>query len=470
VLGDYSLLNISLKVGQNVRKSFPLIIQAVIPFPGKPVIMKGISITAFILLIGIKLLSQSTYQPSPGNLENRKDFQDRKFGMFIHWGIYSLLGDGEWAMYHQKIPYDKYSRIANAFYPHAYNAEEWVRIAKSAGMKYITITSRHHDGFSMFDTKASDYNIISATPYKKDPLKELAAACKAGGLKLNFYYSLLDWGRKDYGFGKKIVNGKPEDSDWDSYINFMKKQLTELLTNYGDVVRGIWFDGDWERKAANWRYDEIYSLIHSLRPDVMISNNHHDDLKPGEDYQAFEKDLPGNNSHGWGTGSVSTAVPLETCETINGSWGYNINDKNYKSVKTIVQYLVKAAGQNANFLLNVGPQADGTIQPEFSDTLKKVGEWLAKNGESIYGTRGNVIPTPDWGTVTAKDNKLYIHVLKQPGADFLLLPRITQKVSTVQLLNSKQTLKWKQQPEGIFIFLPANAMNDVDEVIELTMK
>lgn len=414
--------------------------------------------------------SQSSYQPSAENFKNRRDFQDRKFGMFIHWGIYSLLGDGEWVMHVQKIPYDKYKKIANAFYPHDFNAKQWVHIAKAAGMKYITITSRHHDGFSMFDTKASDYNIMNATPYKKDPLKELAAACKEEGLKLNFYYSLLDWGRKDYGFGQKIVNGKPESADWDSYIRFMKAQLTELLTNYGDVVSGIWFDGDWERKDANWHYDEIYRLIHQLRPDVMIGNNHHVDIKPGEDYQMFEKDLPGGNSHGWNSGGISNDVPLETCETINNSWGFNINDKGYKSTKDIIQYLVKAAGHNANFLLNVGPQADGRIQQEFADTLKKVGDWLLLNGESIYGTRGNVITNQDWGTVTAKEKKLYVHILRTPSENFLLLPRITQKVSAMQLFPAGQTLKWKQQPEGIFIYLDGIAINNVDEIIEVTLK
>jgi alpha-L-fucosidase len=309
---------------------------------------------------------------------------------------------------------------------------------------------------------------MESTPYKKDPMKDLAAACKAEGMKLNFYYSLLDWGRKDYGFGKKIVDGEPEDTDWDSYINFMKTQLTELLTNYGDVVSGIWFDGDWERKTANWRYEEIYQLIHRLRPEVMISNNHHTEIKPGEDYQAFEKDLPGSNSHGWGTGGISS-LPLETCETINGSWGFNITDKNYKSVKAIIQYLVKAAGHNANFLLNVGPQADGRIQQEFVDTLKKVGEWLGKNGESIYGTRGDVIPTQEWGTATKKGNKIYVHLLKSPTEDFILVPRITGKVVNVQLLGTQQKLKSKKLPEGLFIYLDRSAINDVDEIIEVTV-
>jgi alpha-L-fucosidase len=415
-------------------------------------------------------VAQPGYQPSAANLQNRKEFQDRKFGLFIHWGIYSLLADGEWVMFNKKIPYDKYKRIANAFYPHDFNAKEWVKVAKAAGMKYITITSRHHDGFSMFDTKASNYNIVDATPYQQDPMKELAQACKEEGLTLNFYYSLLDWGRNDYGFGRKIVDGKPENTDWDSYISFIKAQLTELLTNYGDVVGGIWFDGDWDRKDANWHYDEIYGLIHRLRPDVMIGNNHHTDLKPGEDYQLFEKDLPGGNSHGWNSGGVSKDVPLETCETINSSWGFNINDKGYKSASTLIQYLVKAAGHNTNFLLNVGPQADGTIQPEFADTLKKVGEWLRQNGESIYGTRGNVIPAQDWGTVTIKDKKMFVHILKIPSVDFILLPEIAKKVTAVRSFASGQSLIWKQQEEGIFIYVDGSGFDGTDEILEVTIK
>lgn len=420
--------------------------------------------------ISALLSAQPGYQPSPANLQSRQEFRDRKFGLFIHWGIYSLLADGEWVMFNKKIPYNKYSRMAAAFYPSRFNAKEWVKVAKAAGMKYITITSRHHDGFSMFDTKASAYDITDATPFKRDPLKELAAACKEEGLKLNFYYSLLDWGRADYGFGKKIVNGRPEDTDWDSYISFMKTQLTELLTHYGDVVGGIWFDGDWERKDANWHYDEIYALIHRLRPDVLIGNNHHTALKPGEDYQLFEKDLPGGNSHGWNSGGVSTEVPLETCETINYSWGYNIHDNGYKSVSTLVKYLVKAAGHDANFLLNVGPQPDGAIQPEFVDTLQRIGQWLQQNGETIYGTRGNLIPAQDWGTVTAKDKKLFIHILQEPSGNFIFLPGITQKITAVRSYTSGVPLKWKQQAEGLFIYMDDKPWSGPDEILQADWK
>jgi alpha-L-fucosidase len=423
--------------------------------------------SSVVLLLSLAAAAQPNYQPSAANIANRTDFQDRKFGMFIHWGIYSLLGDGEWVMYNQKIPYNKYKRLANAFYPHSFDAKQWVALAKNVGMKYITITSRHHDGFSMFATKASDYNIVDATPFKRDVLKELADACKAEGLKLNFYYSLLDWGRTDYGFGKPIVNGQPENTNWESYIRFMKAQLTELLTNYGDVVSGIWFDGDWERKEANWHYEELYALIHQLRPDVMIGNNHHTDLKSGEDFQLFEKDLPGGNSHGWNSGGISNAVPLETCETINFSWGFNINDTKFKTSKALIHYLVKAAGHNANFLLNVGPQPDGNIQPEFADTLAIMGDWMKKFGASIYATRGNMIPQQSWGTVTGIGKKLFVHILEMPATDFILVPQLNKKIVNAKSMTTGKAVKWKQVDEGLFLYPDKPSASPIDEIIEL---
>jgi alpha-L-fucosidase len=405
------------------------------------------------------------YTPPAANLAAREDFQNQKFGLFIHWGIYSILGNGEWVMHQQKIPYDNYKRLANFFNPQEFNAKEWVQLAKAAGMKYITITSRHHDGFSMFKTEASPYNIVDATPYKKDPLKELADECQKEGIKLNFYYSLLDWGRKDYGFGKPIVNGAPEATDWNSYIAFIKKQLTELITNYPNIG-AIWFDGHWERPQANWHYDEIYGLIHQLNPKILIGNNHHLAPFKGEDYQMFEKDLPGENKTGYSGDSKIGALPLETCETINNSWGFNINDRKYKSTRQIVHYLVNAAGRNANFLLNVGPMPNGKIQPEFTDTLAAVGAWLQKNGSSIYGTRGNIIPPQPWGVVTAKNKTLYAHILQPVQQPYIFIPEVKQKIKKAILMNSKG-VKFKQQPEGLFVYLDDVPLDELDTIIQL---
>jgi len=406
------------------------------------------------------------YTPSADNIAERNKFQNMKFGLFIHWGIYSVLGDGEWVMHNERIPYNNYKRLADFFNPQEFNAKEWVQLAKAAGMKYITITSRHHDGFSMFNTSATPYNIIQATPYHKDPLMELAQECQKEGIELHFYYSLLDWGRPDYGFGKPIVNHAPENTDWNSYISFMKTQLRELITKYPNVS-GIWFDGHWERPDVNWHYDEIYSLIHQLNPKILIGNNHHLAPFKGEDFQMFEKDLPGENTTGFSGKSKIGNLPLETCETINNSWGFNINDNHYKTVKQIIHYLVNAAGRNANFLLNVGPMPNGKIQPEFVDTLNKVGEWMKKYGETIYDTRGNVITPQSWGVVTQKGNVLYAHILNGLKEQYLFIPDVKQKISRVNLFGNSAEIKFKQQPEGVFVYLPNIVLDNIDTILQL---
>ena len=431
--------------------------------------MKCYFLVIALLLFGWKANAQqsSSYLPSASNLKAREKFMDMKFGLFIHWGIYSVLGDGEWIMHNRKIPYYNYKRLADFFNPQEFNAKEWVALAKNAGMKYITVTSRHHDGFSMFKTKASAYNIVDATPYKKDPLKELADECVKEGIELRFYYSLLDWGRDDYAFGSKIVNGKPEKGNWESYINFMKTQLTELITNYPSV-KGIWFDGDWERKDVNWHYEEIYALIHKLNPEIMIGNNHHLAPKPGEDFQLFEKDLPGNNSSGFSAEAKIGTIPLETCETMNGSWGFNINDRSYKSTKDLVHYLVNAAGRNANFLLNIGPMPNGKIQPEFTDTLRKIGDWMKVNAESIYGTRGNVVAAQPWGVITAKEKIWYTHVLNLPADKTVTIPIGSKKIKTATLLDGNVKLKFKQDKTNVTINLDNASAESFDTVIKLT--
>lgn len=420
---------------------------------------------SLLLLLGLHSNAQSSYTPSASNLEARQDFQDRKFGLFIHWGIYSILGDGEWVMHDQHIPYETYSRLASFFYPYAFNAKEWVAMAKAAGMKYITITARHHDGFSMFDTKASPYNIVQATPWHQDPMKALAAECHKQGIKLFFYYSLLDWGRPDYGFGKPIVDGRPQGSDWDHYIQFMKQQLTELLTQYGPIG-GIWFDGEWERENVQWHLPELYALIHRLQPQAMIGNNHHHDPWPGEDFQMFERDLPGQNTTGWVKGGVSR-LPLETCQTMNNSWGFTINDHQFKSVRTIIHLLVNDAGLNANLLLNVGPMPSGAIQPEFVDTLKQVGEWMHQFGGSIYNTRGAGFGTQPWGTVTQRSDTCFVHVLHFPADSILFVQDFRRPVKAAKTFQNGQAIPFRQVPEGVFLNLKGLNPGAIDNVIEL---
>lgn len=422
------------------------------------------------------------YAPGQENLAHRKEFQDMKFGMFIHWGVFSELGDGEWVMNNRGVTVQEYARLKDFFNPISFDAKKWVEAAKSAGMKYITLITRHHDGFSNWDTRQSDWKITN-TPYGKDVVKQIAAECHRQGIQLFLYYSLLDWTREDYPHetGKTGQrSGRAGHGNYASYLQFMKNQLTELLTNYGEIA-GIWFDGHWDQTAPegaadrssriDWHYPEIYGLIHKLQPKCLIGNNHHMQPFDGEDFQMFEKDLPGQNRSGLSFQSPSRELPLETCETMNDSWGFNITDGNYKTSRQLIQYLVNAAGRNANFLLNIGPMPNGIIQPEFIDTLKKIGAWMREYGETIYGTRGNRIAPQDWGVVTARDNKLFIHILHKPGQqNFIFVPGVNGKIIRSVLFSDKSQVKIKQQPEGVFVFLDGLEGDEVDRVVELDIK
>lgn len=415
-------------------------------------------------------VAQSSYQPTPANLEARRWFQDAKFGLFVHWGVYSVLGDGEWVMNNRRIPAGDYEKLPAQFNPAEFNAAEWVALAKAAGMRYITITSKHHDGFAMFGSKVSDYNIVERTPYKKDPLKLLADECHKQGVKLFFYYSQLDWHHPDF-FPRGTTGrdaGRPESGNWPRYIDYMNAQLRELLTGYGDIA-GIWFDGWWDRTDADWRLDETYKLIHDLQPQALIGANHHRRPFAGEDFQMFEKDLPGAKTVDFNKDSEVGNLPLETCETMNGSWGFNINDRHYKSTRDLIRYLVRAAGNNANFLLNVGPMPNGKIQPEFVSRLREMGQWLERNGEAIYGTRGGPIAPRVWGVTTQKAGRVYVHVLDWNAADGLWLPLAAQ-VKTVKFLKDGSAVDYVQVNDGILIKnIPSRALDDYDTIIALEL-
>ena len=356
-----------------------------------------------------------TYEPSPSNLEAREWFQDAKFGIFIHWGVYSELGGAaeegiaEWVMERKEIPIDKYERLTEFFNPTAFDADEWVRAFKSAGARYITITSKHHDGFAMYDSEVSDYDIVERTPFGRDVIAELREACERHGLKLFFYYSRLDWHHPDYyprGRTGNVYTGRPESGDWDRYLDYQNAQLTELLSNYGEIG-GIWFDGWWDQRGTpmedRWRLQETYEMIHRLQPQTLIIANHHEPPFPGEDAQPFEQDLPGENTAGFNTSYISD-LPLEMAQTMNGSWGFNLIDDNFKSTDELIRQLVSAAGRNANFLMNTGPMPDGRLQPENVQTYAEIGEWMAEYGESVYGTRGGPVSPRPWGVTTQKDD------------------------------------------------------------------
>jgi len=431
-------------------------------------------LAACVLTLGLALAApaaaEDTYQPTPENLKARAWFREARFGLFIHWGVYSVLGDGEWVMNQRKVKIADYEKLPAFFNPVEFDPAAWVAMAKGAGMKYITITSKHHDGFAMFDSKVSDWDIVDRTPYKQDVLKRLADECQAQGIKLFFYHSQLDWHHPDYFPRGRTGNdgGRPDNGEWNRYLDYMDAQLTELLTSYGPIG-GIWFDGWWDKPGAEWRLAKTYKLIHDRQPSALVGSNHH--LKPfaGEDFQMFEKDLPGGKTASFNADQeVSNELPLETCETMNNSWGFNLTDRTYKSAKDLVQYLVRAAGHDANFLLNVGPMPNGRIQPEFVTRLQEVGEWTRRYGESIYGTRGGPIPVRNWGATTQRGDRVYVHVLEWPDAP-LALPKLGKPVRAASYLKDGSKAAFKDLGNSVVLTLSDAVRDPYDTVVVLDL-
>jgi alpha-L-fucosidase len=381
-----------------------------------------------------KPVDEAPYVPTPENLAARKEFQDSRFGVFIHWGVYSVLGRGEWVMNIEKMTVDEYEKLPPQFNPVKFDADEWVATFKKAGAKYITITSKHHDGFAMWDSKVGDWDIVDRTPYKRDILKQLADACDRQGIKLFFYHSHLDWHHADYyprGMTGRTAD-RPDSGDWEKYIAYMDAQLAELLSGEYGPIGGIWFDGWWDQQTKrvkgkektdplvtnlDWHLRRTYDMIHALQPACLIGSNHHVRPFPGEDFQMYERDLPGENKGGHSRDAEVGSLPLETCDTINRSWGYNADDDKFKDVADLVRYLVRAAGRDANFLLNVGPRPDGTLDPKSVERLERIGKWLDTYGDTIYGTRGGPIPPQSWGVSTHNQDKVFLHLLDRSKAD-----------------------------------------------------
>ncbi len=432
--------------------------------------MKNLLLLILTLAVFPQLYSQDRYTPTEANLENREWFQDAKFGLFVHWGVYSILGNGEWVMNNTEIPIKQYEKLPGFFNPVNYDPAKWVKLVKDAGMNYIVITSKHHDGFAMFDSRISDYDIVDRTPYGKDVLKMLADECHKQGIKIFFYYSHLDWHNPDFYSGGRTggsYTGRGSERDFPKYLDYMNEQLRELLTGYGEIS-GIWFDGVWDNREADWQLDKTYRLIHELQPGCMVGNNHHVAPNEGEDFQMFEKDLPGKNTTGWAMEQSVSRLPLETCETIsgNGSWGFSIYDKKTKSAEDLIRYLVKAAGYNSNFLLNTGPMPDGNIRPEHIAVLETMGKWMSEYGESIYGTRGGPFEPRPWGVTTRKDNRIFIHLLDWSDP-VLVLPPLPQKINVAKIFGTDQKIKCTQDKEKIILEYPPKHPSQVDMVIEL---
>jgi alpha-L-fucosidase len=449
----------------------------------KKILLTTVMSAALLLSASLSADAQKGYVPTKENLEAREAFEDMRFGVFIHWGIYSMFAQGEWYL-NNGINAQEYAKAAGGFYPASFDAREWVRAIKASGAKYITLTSRHHDGFSIFDTAVSDYDIMDATPFKRDIIAELAQACKEEGIALHFYYSLLDWTREDYPVGRTgLKTGRQGDmQDYESYRQFMKDQLTELLTKYGKIG-AIWFDGHWDHDSDEvpfeWRYDDIYSHIHGIDPSCLIGNNHHITPIEGEDFQMFERDLPGQNTTGWADGQTISSLPLEMCQTMNGMWGYKVADQNYKSVEELVQLLVKAVSMNSNLLMNVGPQPDGNLPATAVERLAGMGKWMGIYGDSVYGATASGLPVQDWGVTTRKGNTIYLHVF-DPASGKVSIPLddykpVTGKrpkklkIKSVTAMNGGSALTYQYGKDGVLTVTLPPAATAPDYVIEVRL-
>jgi alpha-L-fucosidase len=404
-------------------------------------------------------------------------FQDSRFGMFIHWGLYALLGKHEWIMHTDRIPVEEYRLLAKQFNPVKFNADEWISIAADAGQKYVVITSRHHDGFSMYDTALSDYKVTNM-PFDRDPIDELATAiAHRGDMKLGFYVSLLDWQHPAYRFRHE------SGLAWSDYLDFLHGQVRELCTQYGDLAC-IWFDGDWPNftldqnsahfaPGGSFEYEKLYDMIHTLQPDAVVINNRHDKPLPGEDTQNFERDLPGMNTIGFNTTSVYD-LPLEVGMTMNDHWGYSREDHNDKSTRCLIHLLARSTSLGANLLLNVGPTPEGEIPPLHALRLRQIGAWLKLNGASIYHTRAGAIPITESTVSTRRNGRYYVHVLDYVS-DCVILNGVPDGVSHARLLRDNTPLTVRREwddvlvdlPPKVLIAVPPEAYDPYDTVIEL---
>jgi len=423
--------------------------------------MKKIILSIVVCLFSL-CYTQAQNTASSGSTR-MKWWKDAKFGMFIHWGVYSVLagtyegkkipGIGEWIMNTAKIPIDKYKPYAKQFNPVKYNPEAWVKMAKDAGVKYIVITSKHHDGFALFDSKVTDWDVVDATPYGKDLLKPLVAACRKEGIKIGFYYSQAqDWDHP----GGAAINGhwdKAQEGDMDAYLDTIAvPQVKEILSNYGDIDI-LWWDTPQDMTRAR---AEKFIPILKQHPNLITNNRLGGGFKG--DTETPEQFVP------------STGFPgrnWETCMTMNDTWGYKSYDSNWKSSKTLIRNLTEIVSKGGNFLLNVGPTSEGEIPKPSIDRLAKVGKWLNVNKESIYGTTASPFPYLSYGRCTRKAQKLYLHVFNYPANRELGVPMTNKILKAYLLADPKKNLLVKKRKENnhSVIHLPAQVPDTINTVV-----
>jgi alpha-L-fucosidase len=426
-------------------------------------------LSASLCLASLPAAAQPSQPPLPPE-ERTRWFREAKFGMFIHWGVYSVIGRHEWIRHQAQIPQAEYDKYARRFNPVKFNADAWVTLAKNAGARYIVITSKHHDGFSIYRSRVSDYD-MEITPYPGDPLKDLAAAAKRHGVRLGFYHSIMDWHHPDYRPRRswEYPETYNQGGDNNRYIDFMKEQLRELLTGYGDVAV-IWFDGEWEHTLSNAkREDEIYDFIRSLQPNTLINDRLYE-RKPGNraDFGTPEQYVPATGLRS----PDGKPVLWEACMTINqDSWGYNKYETVFKTERDLIRTLVEVVSKGGNLLLNVGPKPDGTIQDEFVTRLNAIGRWLRVNGEAIYATTASPFERMSFfGRATAKGRTLYLHVFQWPADGKLRVAGLKNLVHKARLLaDPARPVKAVRDGPDVVLELSGEAPDEIASVVALEL-
>jgi alpha-L-fucosidase len=408
-------------------------------------------------------------------------WREARFGMFIHWGLYAIpagewngqTNHAEWIRTTAQIPLEEYDKFVQQFNPVKFNAEEWVQMAKDAGMKYIVITSKHHDGFCLFDSKYTDFDVMS-TPFQRDILKELSDACRKHGLKMCWYHSIMDWHHPDYLPRREWEKDRSaEGADLDRYVRHMKNQLRELVKNYGEIGV-LWFDGEWENTWNQERGKDLYNYVRNLQPNIIINNRvgagrsgMEGFTQSGEfagDFGTPEQQIPATGLPG---------VDWETCMTMNDHWGYNKNDHNWKSAKELIQMLADIASKGGNFLLNIGPTAEGLFPQPSIDRLKAIGQWMKVNGSAIYATQASPFKYLEWGRCTQQPieggTRLFLHVFDWPETGELVVPGIYNAAKNAYLLADadRAPLAVTRDEDALVIALPKEAPDSINSVVVL---
>ncbi len=437
--------------------------------------------TIFALLLCV-FASQVSFAQTPFRQESKADrdarmqwWREARFGMFIHWGLYAVPGGvyedrhtsglGEWIMSGLRLTDEQNQAFAKEFNPHEYDPAEWVRIAKDAGMKYIVITSKHHEGFSIYDSKVSDYDVVDATPYGKDLIADLSAEAKKAGLKFGFYYSILDWHHPAQEIAVEQEKRQYADNNMkpgrkQEYIDYMKVQLTELVRQYDPDV--LWFDGEWVKWWDEEDGRDLATFCWELNPDLIINNRVGKREPHHGDFGTPEQHIP----------DTGLGYDWETCMTINDTWGYRYDDQKWKSAELLIQNLVDIASKGGNYLLNVGPTKEGTFPGPIVERLAKMGDWMDVNGESIYGTSASPFGQPWWGRYTRKGNKIYAHIFVWPRDGRLPVPVSEGQYARAYLLadKSRTDLPLMKTSDGVTVVLPSKAPDLIDSVIVLEME